>query len=63
MTCPQYHLTSWLMLTWLYGYDRLSLVTGGERVDAQDAPVANGSFRYAYDGIGRPSDFIAWSES
>ena len=36
----------------------------GERVDATtNAPVAGGSFRYAYDGIGRPSDFIAWPES
>ncbi|MBQ4481413.1 MAG: RHS repeat-associated core domain-containing protein [Victivallales bacterium] len=37
---------------WLYGYDRLSQVVSGERVDAQDAPVSGGSFRYAYDGIG-----------
>ena len=37
---------------WLYGYDRLSQVTSGDRVDAQDIPVANGSYRYAYDGIG-----------
>ena len=37
---------------WLYGYNRLSQVTSGERVDAQDAPVSGGSFRYAYDGIG-----------
>ena len=35
----------------------------GERVDAQGAPVSGGSYRYAYDGIGRPSDFIAWPES
>ena len=38
---------------WLYGYDRLSQVTSGERVDATtNAPVSGGSFRYAYDGIG-----------
>ena len=37
---------------WLYGYDRLSQVTSGERVDAQDAPVSGQSYRYAYDGIG-----------
>ena len=49
---------------WLYGYDRLSQVTSGERVDAAtNEPVTNGSFRYAYDGIGKPSDFIAWPES
>ena len=37
---------------WRYGYDRLSQVVSGERVDAQDAPISGGSFRYAYDGIG-----------
>ena len=38
---------------WLYGYDRLSQVTSGDRVDAAtNEPVANGSYRYAYDGIG-----------
>ena len=37
---------------WRYGYDRLSQVVSGERVDAAtNEPVANGSFRYAYDGI------------
>ena len=36
---------------WRYGYDRLSQVVSG------------GSFRYAYDGIGSSSDFIAWPES
>ena len=35
-----------------------------EHVDANtNEPVSNGSFRYAYDGIGKPSDFVAWSES
>lgn len=38
--------------SWLYGYDRLSQVISGERVDAQGAAVDGGSFRYAYDGIG-----------
>lgn len=38
---------------WRYGYDRLSQVTSGERMDAAtNEPVANGSFRYTYDGIG-----------
>ena len=37
---------------WRYGYDRLSQVTSGDRVDAQDAPVSGQSYRYAYDGIG-----------
>ncbi len=38
---------------WLYGYDRLSQVVSGERVNATtNAPVSGGSFRYAYDGIG-----------
>ena len=37
---------------WLYGYDRLSQVVSGTRVDAQDAPVSGQSYRYAYDGIG-----------
>ena len=38
---------------WLYGYDRLSQVTSGDRVDAATTePVANRSYRDAYDGIG-----------
>ena len=37
---------------WRYGYDRLSQVVSGTRVDAQDAPVSGQSYRYAYDGIG-----------
>ena len=53
MACLQHHLNVLGWLGWLYGYDRLSQVTGGERVDATtNAPVAGGSFRYAYDGIG-----------
>ena len=37
---------------WRYGYDRLSQVVSGERVDATtNEPVSGGSFRYAYDGI------------
>ncbi|MBR4519409.1 MAG: RHS repeat-associated core domain-containing protein, partial [Victivallales bacterium] len=37
---------------WLYGYDRLSQVVSGDRMDAAtNEPVTNGSFRYAYDGI------------
>ena len=42
---------------WLYGYDRLSQVVSGERVDAQDAPVSatKGTTRleFAYDYLGR----------
>ena len=37
---------------WRYGYDRLSQVVSGTRVDAQGAPVSGQSYRYAYDGIG-----------
>ena len=38
---------------WRYGYDRLSQVVSGDRMDATtNAPVAGGSFRYAYDCIG-----------
>ena len=32
-------------------------------IRASDAPIAGGSFRYGYDGIGKLSDFIAWPES
>ena len=46
---------------WRYGYDRLSQVVSGERVDAQDAPVSGQSYRYAYDGIGNRQ--ISWLES
>ena len=38
--------------SWRYGYDRLSQVVSGERVDADGTPVQDGSFRYEYDGIG-----------
>ncbi len=55
MAYLQHHLNVLGWPGWLYG---------GERVDATtNAPVSGGSFRYAYDGIGRPSDFIAWPES
>ena len=38
--------------SWRYGYDRLSQVVSGERVNTDGTPVQGGSFRYEYDGIG-----------
>ena len=38
-----------------------AIASGGERVDAQDAPVSGQSYRYAYDGIGNRQ--ISWLES